>query len=381
MTSQAPCVFGSGTGRSGGWLVTNLMCVHSKIMVFNERIHFFRFVYGRYDPLTPQNVERMLRHMQLRLSVRFGVELTVEPILESVLARAPISYTSCYQEIMRWLLGTTGKDIWGEYAPMQWRSIPNFINMFPEGKAFHVYRDVRGVLASWRRMSFMPDNLYLNIVFNWIDSINHLRRFREVLPADRYLPIRFEDVHSRPEETAHRICSFLGVTFEPQLLQPERWPDLFDRRYVEANVSSHDRKTYYGFHQKLSDNWRAALKHWQVAVAEFLAREQLEAMGYECSQQYEARDLHEGLKIITAHPLLLKNLHILLATGEGTQALPNDPTDPRNWSAGEGFFDKFVDTPAYAGYVAKLDAIEAAIAKKYTQTRKLVVKGQKRKAQ
>jgi hypothetical protein len=363
-----PCIYGTATGRSGGWLVTDILSVHSKVVVFTERVHFFRFVHGRYDPLTPKNVERMLHHQRLRLGVRFGVVIEVEPILAAIVARGPVTYTSCYEEIMRWLLGTTGKAIWGEYAPLEWRSIPLFLQMFPDGKAFHIYRDLRAVLASWAKKSFMPDSLYLNIIFNWIDSINHLRRYRELFPADRYHTIKFEDIHAEPERTIGRLCEFIGVPVEPQQLRPEAWPDLFDRRYIWANVSSHDRKTYYGFHTKLSENWRAALKPWQLALAEFLARQQLEAMGYACGEQYRASDLHEGLEILTAQPVLLKNLQVLLATGEGTPAMPNDPTDPRNWSAGADSFDKFVDTPAYGEYVAKLDEMEAAIAKKYAQT-------------
>jgi hypothetical protein len=359
------CIFGSGTGRSGGWLATNILSVHSEVMVFNERVHFFRFAYGRYDPLTLKNVERMLEHTRLRLSVRFGVALDVEPILNAVLEGGEVSYKACYRAIMEWLLGTTGKGIWGEYVPTQWRSIPDFLDMFPEGKAFQIYRDLRGVLASWGKMSFMPENLYLNIIFNWIDSVNHVRRFRETLPADRYLAIRFEDVHERPEETVHGLCRFLGLAFEPQLLEPEKWPALFDPRYVEANVSAHDGKRYYGFHRKLTETWRTALEPWETALAEFLARDQLEAMGYPCSGAYDAEALHRGLGVVRRQPFLLRNLQTLLATGEGTQALPNDPTDPRNWSAGDGYFDKFVDTPAYAEYLAGLSDIERRIEGKY----------------
>lgn len=359
------CIFGSGTGRSGGWLVTNILCVHSRVMVFNERVHFFRFVYGRYDPLGPKNVERMLHHMRLRLGSRFGVALEVEPILRAVLDGGEISYKACYRAIMEWLLGTTGKRVWGEYAPMQWRSIPDFLAMFPEGKAFHVYRDLRGVLASWGKMSFMPDNLYLNIIFNWIDSVNHVRKFRATLPKDRYLALRYEDVHERPEEIVHGLCRFFGMTFEPQLLEPEKWPALFDPRYVEANVSSHDGRRYYGFHRKLTENWRTALKPWEIALAEFLARDQLAAMCYPCPDRYDAGALHEGLKVATRQPFLFRNLQTLLATGEGTQELPNDPTDPKNWSAGDGYFGKFADTPAYREYVTAIAAAEAAVGAKY----------------
>ena len=365
MSYNEICLFGSGTGRSGGWLVTNIMCVHSKIMVFTERVHFFRFIYGQYDHLSPKNVERMLHHLRLRIGLRFSVAFEVEPVLNSIINRGEITYTTCYQEIMKWLLATTDKSIWGEYAPMSWRSIPQFLDMFQNGNVFHVYRDLRGVLASWDKMSFMPDNLYLNQIFNWIDSINHILRFKETLPRERYLPIKFEDIHAHPEKTVHGICNFLEVPFEEQLLCPERWPDLFDQRYVIPNVSSHDKKRRYGFHTKLTDNWHKSLQPLQVTLSEFLARDQLGSMGYECSNHYDASDLHYGIKLLTQQPFLLENFQRLLSSGEGTQILPNDPTDPKNWSAGENYCEKFVDTPIFQEYISELDKVESYIDKKY----------------
>lgn len=364
MTTQKS-IFGCGTGRSGGWLATNIMSVHSDIMIFNERIHFFRFIYGHYDPLTPANIERLLNHLRLRLEVRFGVILDAGVILDVILNRNEHTYKAVYQEIMNWLLGTTGKSIWGEYAPMSWRSVPDFLNMFPHGKVFHIYRDLRGVLASWAKMSFMPDHLYLNIIFNWIDSINHVSRFQAEFPRANYFALKFENIHTKPEQTVHEICEFLEVPFEAQLLQPERWSEMFDARYVEANVSSHDAKRYYGFNPKLIDNWRHSLEPWQLALCESLAEPQLESNSYDLVRGYTTDDLEYGLNLLKNQKFLLKNYRRLVEHGEGTQKLPNDPTNPKNWSVGEGYFDKFEDTPAYQGYLSELHKIEQHLHSKY----------------
>lgn len=364
-TNSTPCVFGVGTGRSGGWLATNIMSVHSQVMAFNERVHFFRFYYQKYDPLTPQNVERMIRHMCLRLDARFDLKLNPEPMIADVLSGLPITYKTCYAAIMRYLSGLAGRPIWVEYAPITWRSIPVFMSMFPnQGRAFHIYRDPRAVLASWKRMSFMPDNLYLNQIFNWIDSINHLLRFRGLYSKEHYLPLHFESIHLRPEEAVKSICDLIGVDVETQQLELERWPELFDPRFVEANVSSHDGKQYFGFNPELIDNWRKVLEPWEIALVEFLAAPQMDVMGYERSEVCRVDDARKGLNTVRAQPFLCRNLQILLTTGEGTQDLPNDPTKPENWAARDGF-KRFVDTPQYHRYLQDIEAVEARLREKY----------------
>jgi hypothetical protein len=51
----------------------------------------------------------------------------------------------------------------------------------------------------------------------WQESVLHLRRNRARFP-DRYLVVRFEDLVASPRQEIERICRFLGVEFEEQLL-------------------------------------------------------------------------------------------------------------------------------------------------------------------
>jgi hypothetical protein len=351
-------LFGSGTMRSGGTLTCNILSVHSKIIVFSELVHFFRHVSGRYDPLTPENIERMLHHQRIRLKYRFDIDLDVTAIQREIANREP-SYRACYDEMMKYLLRQTGRTIWGDYATLHWRDIPHFLNMFPNSKAFHVYRDPRGLVSSFGRMSFMPDNLYLSCIFNWIDSINHIKLYQKILPPDRYLPVRFETIHQNPERFTHELCDFVGVPFESALIEPDRWPDLFIAPYVEANVSSYTKKRTYGFDPARSDSWRKNLKEWEIALVEFLARDQMQEMGYEfVAPKLDAAALRHGMDLLTRQPTLLKNLNLLLATGQGTSDRPNDPADPRNWGSPGAGFDKFVDSPAYAGFTREMDEVE-----------------------
>lgn len=266
---------------------------------------------------------------------------------------------------MRYLARLANREIWVEHVPMAWRHLPVFMGMFPEeGRSYILYRDPRAVLASWKVMSFMPDNLYLNQLFNWIDSISHLQRCRELYDDDQFLSLRFEDIHRQPEKTVASICRLMNVEVEPQLLQPERWPELFDPRFTEANLSAHDGKRRYGFDPKLIDNWQKVLEPWELALVELLAGPLMDSMGYERSGSYKIDDVRKGLDMLRRQPFLLRNLQVLLSTGEGTQDLPNDPTKPENWGGTDGF-SKFMDSPAFQRYVKDQDAIEALVQKKY----------------
>jgi hypothetical protein len=354
-------LFGSGTMRSGGTLTCNILSVHSKIIVFSELGHFFRHVDGRYDPLTPRSVERMLHHQRIRLKYRFGIDLNADTALKAILARG-ISYAACYDEIMKNLLLQTNKTIWGDYATLHWRDIPRFLEMFPDGKAFHVYRDPRGLLSSWGRMTFMPDNLYLNCIFNWIDSARHMLQYRKTLSPERYISVRFEEIHNQPERIARQLCRFVGVSFEDALIQPDRWPSLFIAPFVEANVSSYTRERTYGYNPVRSNAWRKNLKEWEVALVEFLAREQMDELGYDfvCSAR-DSAILRHGMKLMAQQPFLRGHFDHFLATGEGTSARPNDPADPKNWGSSDGGFSKFVDSPAYVQYMREMNEVEARL--------------------
>lgn len=354
-------IFIVGTMRTGGSLVSNMLSVHSKILVIPSLIHYFRFIYNKYDPLTIENIERLLHHLRIRLKYRMKLEIDIEPIIESILNHG-ISYSVCYDEIMKYLVKSAGKQIWGEYVTLQWRDIPAFLEMFPDGKVIHIYRDIRGIMASFGKLSFMPDNLYLNCIFNWIDSINYMKKYENEIPRDRYMAIKFEDIHKNPNHAATCLCDFLGVPFEETMAQGHKWPSLLNTKYVDAGMSVYTKEKVYGFDPERSIKWRNTIEDWELILSEFLANKQIKAASYECVlNKYDAAGLRHGIEILLQQPILRKNLVHFFETGEGTNEPPNDPTDPKNWGATDNGFNKFIDTSTYKKYQNEMDEVDALL--------------------
>jgi hypothetical protein len=85
---------------------------------------------------------------------------------------------------------------------------------------------------------------------------------------DRYRLVRFEDVVTSPQATLERVCQFLGVQPEPQMLEQK----------VTSKGAQVGRA---GFDAGAADRWREHIDGGaQVAVERLLGR-RLAELGYE----------------------------------------------------------------------------------------------------
>ena len=89
-------IFITGTMRNGGSLLQNILSVHSEVLIFTGFILFFRFYHNKYDPLNPENIERMMYHLNLRLKHRRDFDLNTERISQNVIRRG-CTYEACYE--------------------------------------------------------------------------------------------------------------------------------------------------------------------------------------------------------------------------------------------------------------------------------------------
>lgn len=366
-------IFLTGTMRTGGSLLINLLSVHPDIVILNGRVHFFRFIHKRYEPLNPRNVERMIQYQKLRLRHRMNLELDVDAIFDRI-AGSEITYPALYDAMMEYFLNKTPKTIWGEYSALAWRHVPHFLKFFPGAKVVHIYRNPAGVLSSWKKLSSIPNNAYLNAIFNWIDSTNYVSEYSETLPKDKYFPIKYEEIHADPERIVRSLCDFLEVEYVETLLHQDKWAELIAVNNRETNLvniprSAHEGNHVVGFSSTRSSNWQKHLERWEIALIELLAHDQLERFDYQLSDQaYSVKDIKKGIDVLSHNPLLLKQLNSLLATGQGNDQYPTDPTDPNNWGAPNNPSEWFTDSPAADLYFRELKEVEKQLSEKYTES-------------
>lgn len=86
----------------------------------------------------------------------------------------------------------------------------------------HLKRDLRGVLASYlRRLEPDPaDEICRSLVRSSAKILDYL----DTRAPEDVSAVRYEDLALRPAETGTELCRFLGVDFEPQMLDYYRTP-------------------------------------------------------------------------------------------------------------------------------------------------------------
>ena len=240
-------IFATGTSRSGASLVSNLLSVHKDILITNDFIHFFRHIYNKYNPVNdPSNQSKLVQEMCLRIKYRNKIILSPNKILRYF--KNIKNYADILNAINSSLLDENpGKKVIGESANTEWRSIENLLNLNENYKSYQVIRDPRAVLSSFKQLTYSKGFKYLDIIFYWIDAINYSEKYLNQYKEDRYLRIKFEDVHNKTAKTVNKLCSFAEVDFDPNMLNAETWPSQLNTKFNYINVSSYNNKKVYGF--------------------------------------------------------------------------------------------------------------------------------------
>jgi hypothetical protein len=104
--------------------------------------------------------------------------------------------------------------IWGDKSPSYIDDIPLLKQLYPAAKVLHIVRDVRDYCLSMHKAW---GKHMLRAAQRWADGVRKARKDGAELGAD-YLELRYEDLLEDPGAELRRVCAFLGVQFEPQML-------------------------------------------------------------------------------------------------------------------------------------------------------------------
>jgi len=96
---------------------------------------------------------------------------------------------------------------------------------FPNMRIIHTRRNaIDTALSIWMtpmstRAEFVSDRE--NIVFAYKEYLRLVKHFREILPEDRFLDLRYEDLVSQPDSQVRRLVGFCGLEWDESCLHPE----------------------------------------------------------------------------------------------------------------------------------------------------------------
>jgi hypothetical protein len=173
--------------------------------------------------------------------------------------------------------------------------VPTLLRWFPDAKVIHTFRDPRAILASehkkrmtqiqrwlgnarrqqrygraaalWLAKPLVSLAIVLYITTAWLRAAHLHYRYKQRYPQNYHLS-KFEDLVNAPMPNVQALCHFLGLTFQPTMLQPP------------SVDSSFERKSESGFDQDALTRWHSGLQPWMKRWLLVWAGRDLKKFGY-----------------------------------------------------------------------------------------------------
>ncbi|MEM9996344.1 MAG: sulfotransferase [Bacteroidota bacterium] len=214
-----------GFPRSGTTLLADLLSRHSLVAVppetrFAAAIHEHYRPAGLPKPVSPTAfVEGVLRtYPRLRdvnvdwHRVAQRMEQTTGPYEEdpSALMLAILEEYAEQQDKLYVV----------EKSPVHQLYAETLVEWFPACRFVWIIRDGRDAVLSLQRMPWAHDVLALHAA-EWTYRMDVGATFLEAHP-ERVHIVRYEDLLMTPVPTLEALCAFLGIAFEPSMLNPEQ---------------------------------------------------------------------------------------------------------------------------------------------------------------
>ena len=140
------------------------------------------------------------------------------------------------------------------------RHFDRTLRIWPEARFIHIVRDPRDVAPSCIQMGW-AGNVWTGIA-RWVDAEDTWDRVCAVVPPERRVEVRYEQLIEDPKPDLERICALIGLDYTDAMLT-----------YPEAT-------TYGAPDPRQKEKWRTKLSPREVQWIEARVGDRLSARGY-----------------------------------------------------------------------------------------------------
>lgn len=318
MTPPRP-LFSSGTARGGTNLLTHMLSVHPAVsLAADPCLPLFRSLRNAiarhgldsgtdagFDPEAPLG-EYFFREGAIRLQDCIqAADLNLpfdsserQGLCEALAARAALSSAYLVPHLPR-LEGQTYRELFEQALQViaiarratdrQWVGLNEnwavefftpLARTFPEARFLVIVRDPRAAIASNR---LAPDPAVFAHVLSfarcWRKVVAYAFHYQvHPLLSDRLMVLTYERLVRDPEGTARALCAFLGIEFDPAMLDTSRYID-FSTGAVWCGNSQYER-VISGVDPAHIDRWRGRLPEAMVRTVEFVCHAEMRLFDY-----------------------------------------------------------------------------------------------------
>lgn len=266
-----------GIGRSGTTLLRAILDSHPDLAIPAESDFIVQmalreeryYSLGQFD--RSSFLEDLFRHPRFQ---RWDIS---ERVVRQAMNGGPIrDFASAIRAVYEAYATHKGKPHYGDKTPSYLYHMNLLGRLFPEGKFVHIVRDGRDVVLSRLDYPSMPGKLPSQALL-WRRGLKKGRRLGRHLGHERYIEVRYEDLVKDPDAVIREVCRFLGMQFDPSMLQ-------YHERASEIIASTEHPESHNRINLPPTAglrDWRSQMSGPDVEVFGALAGDVLVQLGYE----------------------------------------------------------------------------------------------------
>ncbi len=273
--AKLPAPFIVGVGCSGAGLLRQMLNAHPQLAILPETGTHFRLYYHSLKGPDPAAV--FLQELQVNPRADTW-NLDLEALRARLAQLEPFSLTAALRAFYYQYAAQRGKTRWGEKTAVNLKHLLSIQTVLPEAHFVHIVRDGRAVSLSRQKMEFALPTLAQEALM-WQVYVSQARALAPRLT--HYLEVHFEDLVAQPEATLRRICEFVGLPYDAQMLEyPQLEKDTLCPSTNATASSSRDALLSQPPDPARISDWQAQLSHFQVSEIESLVGPTLHELGY-----------------------------------------------------------------------------------------------------
>ena len=295
--------------RSGSTMIARMLDVHPQIAsasdpmrpLFNSfrydlASENYRSSHSRFDPLDDyflRDGDLLQRVLEASLDIPAGI--SASELITTVIKRAEMfsgSYAktldvekslSTYKEYVQYFLDQVA-DVYGQgkdYKSIAFKEVwsteffPALKNSFPSMKCIAIVRDPRAVIASKNATGEPYPYVFMGRQWRKLACLSAYLDYS----YEDFLLLRYEDIVQKPEEYINRICSFLDVEYNEDLLDLSLYKDGSGNPWKQ-NTSYKDIKSRR-INAGSMDKWKKTLDSQDIFSIEVFTHDWMKHFGYE----------------------------------------------------------------------------------------------------
>jgi hypothetical protein len=223
-----------GVGRSGTTLLRMMLDAHSQLAIPPET-HFIPEVADACRAGGENSRDAFIRVL---LSSRRWTDFQLDPdeFRRRINALAPFDIGAALRAFYQLYAERFGKSRWGDKTPTYLTQMQLIGELLPEASFIHLIRDGRDVALSVKDLWFGPRSI-TDAAETWVGRIRSARK--QAAKLSSYMEVRYEDLVRDAEPVLKRICQFVDLPWEPQLLQYHQGAE---ERLAEMSRDIHGRE-------------------------------------------------------------------------------------------------------------------------------------------